>query len=808
MSRLSNVAIKSPKISIWIPVIVMFVAITIVAISTLTGMWSSVVSPLTIDTDPESMLVYDNPVRVTHREQKEKFAIYDLLVVGISNNTHTNGVYNPKTLSNVYELVNYAKTLQWKGDNGEMEGVVSVEMISPSSVDNIAQGEPGTVTFNWLMPKAPLTDAKAYDVLKKIQNQPILKDSMSANNEQMLAIYIPLTSKDISYKMADLLQEKYVGFDGDDKFFITGMAVAQDTFGFEMFIQMATATPAAMMLIFALLWFFFRNATLGYSPLIVAMISVMITMALMIGTGNPVHVLTSMVPIFIMPIAVLDGVHILSEFYDRYPQYLDRKKTITFVMEELAKPMLLTTITTAIGFAALNLIPLPPLQVLGTFVCVGVILAWLLTMTLIPAYIMLMPEHKFENYAKRNNNREVDRSLLSRLLPKVGKLSTRFAVPIAIMTLVIGSVFVFGGLKLVPNDNPMKWFDESHQLRVADKRLNESFAGSYMAYLSLKAEEKSAFKDPAVLNYINDLQAHMNGNGVVGKTISVTEIIKTVHRELFSGNEEYYRIPNSSAAVAETLLTFQNSHRPDDLWHYVTPDYREANIWFQMNSGDNQDMMKVEQRVDEFFTNNPPPIDLQRDWFGMTHINVVWQEHVTVGVVKAFSVSFLIILVTLVVLFRSILWGLLAMVPLAFSVTVIYGAAGFITGNLDTPLAVLSAVSIGLAVDYAIHFIARSRELRKDYNSWQETIPAAFGEPARAITRNVIVVGLGFMPLLLTPLVPYQMVGILLSSILVLAGIASLVILPAFIYLFERWLFSSETKYEQNINSEIVTDRI
>jgi len=796
VSKLSNAAIKSHKLSIWLPVIIMLLVVISVAIPTLTGKFTDVISPLTVDTDPESMLLYDNPVRVTHREQKEKFAIYDLLVVGISNQSHENGVYNQETLSSVYELVNYAKGLQWQNGQGETEGVVSVEIISPSSVDNIAQGGPGTVTFNWLMPNAPTSDAEALEVMSKIKNQPILAGSLSAVNNQSLAIYIPLTSKDISYKLAGMLEEKFSNFTGDDKFFITGMAVAQDTFGVEMFIQMAIATPAAMLLIFALLWFFFRNVTLVYSPMIVAMISVMITMGLMIAAGNPVHVLTSMVPIFIMPIAVLDGIHILSEFYDRYPQFNDRKKAIRFVMAELGKPMLLTTITTAMGFASLNLIPLPPLQVLGTFVSIGVVVAWILTMTLIPAYIVLMSEKRFVKFGEQQSQQSSDGSFLGRLLPKIGKTSTRFAMPIIAMTLVIGTVAVFGGLKLIPNDNPMKWFDESHELRISDKQLNESFAGSYMAYLSLKAENESAFKDPEILNYISDLQAYLTDTSKVentlGKTIALTEIVKIVHRELFSGNQGFYRIPNSAAAVAEVLLTFQNSHRPDDLWHYVTPDYREANIWFQMKSGDNQDMMKIERQVDDYFANNPPPIELKREWFGMTHINVVWQERVTVGVVKAFGVSFLIILMTLAILFRSILWGFIAMVPLAFSVAVIYGAAGYITGNLDTPLAVISAVSIGLAVDYAIHFVTRSRELHKKYGCWQETLPAAFGEPARAITRNVLVVGLGFMPLLITPLVPYQVVGILLSSILVLAGIATLVILPALIHLFEPWLFGAD----------------
>jgi len=792
--KLSETAIKSPKLYIWMPVFLAFALITLAAIPTLTGKFTNILSSLAIDTDPESMLVYDDPVRVTNREQKKKFIIDDLMVVGITNKTDKNGVFNPATLSNIHDLSTYAKTLQWQDKNNNTVGVVSVELISPSYVEHIEQGGPGTVKFNWLMPAPPTTEAEALQVREKAQNQPILNRSLVSTNGQAIALYIPMTSKDVSYKISNLLKERYAAYEGDDEFFITGLATAQDVFGVEMFQQMAVATPMAMTLIMALLWFFFRNFILILSPMIVANLAVMITMALMVVTGHAIHIMTSMIPIFIMPIAVLDGVHILSEFYDRYPQFKDRKKTLKVVMQELSKPMLLTTVTTATGFAALNLIPLPPLQDFGTFVSIGVILAWALTMTLIPAYIMLMPERKFANFGMQHTRHPGGQGYLARVLPKVGHSALNYAKPITVLAILLSLASMYGISKLIPNDNPMKWFGESHEIRKADKILNEMFAGSYMAYLSLKASENQAFKEPEVLNYINDFQAYINKSETVGKTIAMTEIVKTVHRELFSGNEEQYRIPDTRAAVAQTLLTFQNSHRPNDLWHYVTPDYQEANIWFQLKSGDNQDMIKVEKMVDHYFSENPPPAGLKREWFGMTHINVVWQDHVTVGVVKAFSGSFIIIMITLMVLFRSVSWGLLAMIPLTFTVTVIYGVAGLVSGNLDTPLAILTSVSIGLAVDYAIHFISRSRHLRPNYNSWKETIPAVFGEPSRAITRNVIVVGVGFLPLLLTPLVPYQMVGILLSSILVLGGIATLVILPALIYLFEKQLFRARNQ--------------
>ena len=107
-------------------------------------------------------------------------------------------------------------------------------------------------------------------------------------------------------------------------------------------------------------------------------------------------------------------------------------------------------------------------------------------------------------------------------------------------------------------------------------------------------------------------------------------------------------------------------------------------------------------------------------------------------------------------------------------------------------LQVLSSLSLGLAVDYAIHFMARSRAIMDRHASWREALPEVFGEPARAIFRNVVVVGVGFTPLIVAPLTPYQTVGVFISMILLISGFASLVILPALITLCEKWLFKSK----------------
>jgi len=328
----------------------------------------------------------------------------------------------------------------------------------------------------------------------------------------------------------------------------------------------------------------------------------------------------------------------------------------------------------------------------------------------------------------------------------------------------------------------------------SEQSMNASFEEAaawdeLLLFLSREGQAGEVFKNPEVLNYIEKLQEHFLTTGVVGKSNSLADIVKTVHRELFLGEDEAFRIPDSSEAVAQTLITYQNSHRPQDLWHFVTPDYKTSSLWLQLRSGDNLDMSEVIEATEAFVAANPPPENISLRWFGQTYINVVWQGKMVSGMLTAFLGSFFVVLLMMILLFRSALWGILSMVPLTVTIVFIYGAIGFIGKDYDMPVAVLSSLSLGLAIDYAIHFLARSREITAREGTWAGGVKKVFGEPARAITRNVVVVGVGFLPLLFAPLVPYQTVGVFIAAILVTAGVASLLILPSLITMLERWLF-------------------
>jgi predicted RND superfamily exporter protein len=159
------------------------------------------------------------------------------------------------------------------------------------------------------------------------------------------------------------------------------------------------------------------------------------------------------------------------------------------------------------------------------------------------------------------------------------------------------------------------------------------------------------------------------------------------------------------------------------------------------------------------------------------------------GMLNSFLSSFIEVFIMMAVLFRSPSWGLLAMVPLSVTIAFIYGFIGIVGKDYDMPVAVLSSLTLGLAVDFAIHFLERARSTVAKTGSWAKGVKEMFEEPARAITRNVIVIAVGFTPLLAAPLVPYQTVGFFLAGIMAVSGIATMLILPALITLFESWLF-------------------
>lgn len=990
---LTNFSIRFPRL---------LLLLTLIA----TLLFASQFPKVKFDNDPENMLPADEPVRVFHHEVKEKFALYDFVIVGIVNETDQDGIFNPETLGRIDRLTKELLSLQQSDDglpqvtgfdaNGQrgplrsidlnppssweralnvafnhapnnlfdekgQSAIIGRELISPSVVDNIKQADLGSLKLEYLMEQVPKTRAEAKIIRDDAMNNPLYAGTLVSEDEKAICLYIPIQKKTYSYTVANLVRHLTADWPESDQVYITGLPVAEDTFGIEMLIQMATSAPMAGVAIFLLLLLFFRNFSLIIAPMIVAIVSVVCTMGLLIGLGYDVHIMSSMIAIFLMPIAVADSVHILSEFYDTYPRFKDKAETIRYVIGHLFRPMLYTSLTTIAGFASLGTTPIPPVQIFGLHVAFGVGLAWVLSMTLVPAYILLLvPEKRLQKLEIPRGNDAPKNGLLTRFLENLGAFSTSRWRPILLLTSAMVVIAVIGISRIQVNDNPVKWFSPKHEIRIADRVLNSHFGGTYTAYLTLaetqpgicdckqnsvamaeeverrfgadypeevaifqeklkelrsrfgKVSSRDAsrafvelvnvaekldsnsiaiwfeladeinyldptgltveklhtlisaqenipqrfkqrvhqaihsqtdlegeelidaalaitdrytaasfvdfvyemqaeltaplFKKPEMLRYLEKLQQHLATDPVVGKTSSAVDSLKKASYELNyleppgglgqeelnayrQRNQSHNAIPDTAAAVGQVFVQLEGMKKKDSLFHLITRNYQEANVWVQLTSGDNQDMAIVVADLKNYLLENPPPTPLKVEWAGLTYLNVVWQDKMVRGMMTSLISSFIVVLVMMVMLFRSPLFGILAMIPLTITIMVSYGIIGLIGKDYDMPVAVLSALTLGLSVDFAIHFLQRARELQQQTGSWEAAAKKMFMEPAMAISRNAIIIAIGFTPLLLAPLVPYQTVGFFLATIMAVSWLATLFILPALLTPLQKYAF-------------------
>ena len=809
-----------------------------------------------IDTDPENMLPATQADRLFHNEVEKRFTLHDAIVVGIVNDSHPDGIYNVRSLTALHELSEAILAL---------DGVIGPDLMSLAETDNITQEGPGTIRFEWLMRDAPASAQQALAIRDKVARLPLLRDTLVSGDGRAAAIYVPIASKDLSYPLSLKIGELAAGLDTDDAYHITGLPVAEDTFGHDMFLQMGISAPLAGLMIFLLMLYFFRSVPLVVAPMLVAMATVIVTMGLLIGMGFTVHIMSSMIPIFLMPIAVVDSVHIMSEFADTFRRGADPKKTIARVVEHLFTPMLFTSLTSAVGFLSLMLTPIPPVQIFGAFVAFGILLAFLLTILLIPAYVVRMSPAALDKLRARAKTPHTE-TLLARLLRAGGRFARRRGKLITGIAVLFLGLSVAGIFRIQINDNPVRWFKASHPIRVADEVLNSHFAGTYDAFVVLSHDnpalladfrdaagglladmdgataerlrelvgadagdagryfgtlvaaaddalfdaadpadaerleellalaetaqvEAKYFQRPEALARIGAIQRALETSPHVGKTNALPDVVKVVNRELRGGDAADYRVPDTAVAVAQTLLQYQSSHRPQDLWHMVTPDFSSTAIWLQLTSGDNQDMNAVMRTLEAWLDEQPLPAGVSLDWAGKTYINVVWQDAMVKGMLSSLVGAFAVVFLMMALLFRSGRLGALAMVPLSVTILGVYGIIGWIGKYYDMPIAVLSALTLGLSVDFAIHFIERLRALLRDSGDLAGATERVFEEPARAIARNAIVIAIGFTPLFFAPLVPYITVGAFMAAIMVLSGVTTLLLLPAIVSWAGPFLF-------------------
>jgi len=744
---------------------------TLWAVAILTLALAASLPWLQTDTKADRMLPQNAPIRVLNDQVKRGFDLQDPIVVGVVNDS---GVLNSETLSKLQRLTAAAL---------KIPGIVRRNVLSFATSKDL-QTRGGSLVQQRLLRGLDPTREQVASLEQMLAGNSLFENVLISADLTTAAVYFPIPDNVDAKPIVDRLQQVISGLGpGPERFYIGGQRVAEDVFGVLMFQQMALLSPLIGLVIFLGMWLMFRRLSLIVGPLLIALISVLWTMGLMVWLRIPVHIMASMAPVFLMSIGVVDGIHILSEF-SKESERRSKREAILEVLLELKLPLIYTSLTTMVGFGSLAFTPIPPVQVFGLFVAFGIGSAWVLTVTLLPALIVLLDEDKLRRALSPHVHND-DRGRLTRLLRALGPWTLRHAKTIALTSLALALVSAYGLSQIRLNDSPVWWFKRGEAVREATQTLNQRLGGTSLAYLVARGKAGD-FKRPDVLNYLDALQRQIESNTSVGKTTSLGDVVKRANFAWHGRDPQFERIPDSREEVAQLLLLVlsSSSNAPADLQDFVnTTSYDQANLVIQLKDNGSYAMDEVVRRTRAYLDEHSLP-GITFQFAGPGYFNERWNVAMFGGMTGSLLGAFIAVLALLTLNFRGLLWGVIAVLPLGLTILLSYGLLGLFGVNFTMPIEVISALSLGMAVDFAIHFVERFRQRYAETGDVDEAIDWTLAGPGKAILRNSVILFAGFIVLWFAPLTPYITVGLFVAAIMALSAVTTLVVLPALIKLF------------------------
>jgi len=734
------------------------------------------------DTNPKNMLPPTSDVRVWNDEVDETFGLYeDMIVVGVVSDE---GVLNERTLGKVLRITDEVLRI---------EGVSARDVNGLPTITNVT-AEAGTLRVAPLMAEVPKTQAGMDNLRKDLFENPLFRGRVISDDGKTTAIYIPLEKGANGKTIADRVKEIVKKEGGPERYYVAGDPVARDTFGAEMFKLMAVFAPIAGAIMLIARYLMFKDLFLSVTLMMDAMISIVWSMGLLIALGFPVHIMSSMAPVFLMAIAT-DSIHIFNEFYFRYKEKKDKKAAIIETMHAVGRPVRYTALATAVGFGVLMFMDIVPVKVFGALVAFGTVALRVLSFSFIPAMFTFVNEKNIEKIAAGEETSTGRTSGFLRGLAALGAHSPRAT---ALIGLVLFGISVFGVSRIVVNNNMVEWFKGSSDIRTADSVLNTALGGTSLGYVVALSDEDEYIKTPEAMRRIEGLQRHLEKLPVVGKTSSVVDYVKRINRVLHDDDPRFDIVPSSKEEIGQYLFLFSMSAKPSDLDNVVDYPFRKANIWVQLKTWDVEAMRSVIRAVDEYKASNPGALAFKPA--GIAYFNLVWNDEVLWDMLKGFAIALVVIFVILAFAFSSAKWAAVGYVPLLFTILIIYGAVGYMGKDFDMPIAVLSCLSLGMAVDFSIHFISRLRQRLSETiqagapssESLADALLWTAARPGKGIMRNAVLFASAFSVMLFAPLTPYITVGAFIVSMMLLSSVLTMIYLPALIVLFRRRLFGGD----------------
>ncbi len=722
--------------------------------------FATVIRHSRMETDLDKYMPQDHPAFIYSDKAEEWFNIKDGIIIAIEAQ---GGIYTESTLTKIRDL-----TVELQ-DRPEIQ---PGDVTSLSTADNIVASE-GGLDVQPFFTTVPSDTQQLMRLRETVENNEMVHGRL-VSEDGTVALVIARIGDDVFsqqfYRDIRSMARRYAD---PEELHIAGRPIVEGTMALLAPRDMKKMVPVVVIVIFIVLLLVLHSFLSTIATLLVVVLSTVWTFGLMAALGVPVYAVSTMIPVMLIAIGVADGIHL----YNNLRLYLTthpgatRGEAVAAMLREMWKPVLMTSVTTAVGFAALLTTSVYPIKYFGLFTGFGVIAAMLLSLTLIPAVIMLTGLPKVPPHAAGNAVTSG-----SRFAGRYARVMARWKYATILITVLLIAGSILGISKVWINSSFLDKFEKDSDIVRTDAFINRHFGGTSTLNVVLESDNPHAFKHPAVLHIVDSMQSRAEGLTGVGSSFSIIDYVKRMNKVMHADSAVYETIPRSRELIAQYILLYEMSGDPENLLQLVDYEYRKANVTLQLKGDDSRTINRAIAAVSEFAA----PLEeheISMRFAGSGYKSLVFSDLILYGQVSSLAVSLVMVTVLIGAMFRSAALGLIGAVPIAATGLISFGIMGLTNIALSTTTALLSSIAIGIGIDYAIHFIDRFRHYRMQTSDIDMVSERTMNSTGRAILFNAVVVVAGFLVLLFSVFPPNRILGMLVSLNMTLTFLATVTVM-------------------------------
>lgn len=719
----------------------------------------------------DAFVPQDHPAAYARDRAADIFGLEDPIVLGLLAPPNTLA-FTPDNIDTLRRIEEKIKVLP----NVKKHNLISI--LNESAI----AGDEGDLLVEQIVPSGTVSNLVAMQAFERVNSMSMMSGLLASKNGDTLILIVPVyDANHATDTYREILTIANAESTSSLEIHVTGVASMNGRLAQMVTEDTRKFIPAAIVTALLIVWIALRNVRGLIGPLYVISGSAAITIGFMGWLDAQYYLITTALPVIIMAIAIADSLHISTIFLHKSRLYaeLSAKQNLLDALDHTYLPITLTTITTVAGFSGLALgSPMQPISEFGWFAAVGAFVAWVLSVTALPAIIILT---KLRPTKKQVSSQF---TLIDNYLYKL----TQFAFHKSIFSVSISLVLIFvmawlaGQAKF--DYQRQSYFQNDEQVRIADIALNERLSGLNFLDVVVSAEQAGDLMTPDAIKAIADLQEALSKQAFVAKTTSIADYITLMHHVL--SDDAIGHFPTAQNAPMQYMFLYEAGGDPGDFSEEIDFNYQHALIRSQLST---DRFSQVENTVASFESITQQwsnKTGLQASVSGRVAVNVGWMSLLADSHFKGLGLAILFVFIASLVLFRSLYNALMCLVPIATGVLFTYAAMGVLNIDIAPATSMTAAISTGLGVDFAIHLIWGIRQAKKNGDSTEQALSGNYLVIARACVFSALALAVALCVVCLSSAPPLQWFGALVAAAAIGSLLGAILLIPALHSLFAK----------------------